>query len=63
MDPPGDDETPESCRYRTTAAKALCATCPALSACRSWLESLPAQERPTGVVAGLVIKRPGGTPR
>ncbi len=36
-------------------AVALCDTCPALARCRSWIESLPAHKRPTGVVAGRLI--------
>lgn len=63
MDPPGDDETSESWRYRTAAAKALCATCPALAACRAWLESTPTQQRPVGVVAGRLITKAPRKPR
>jgi hypothetical protein len=32
----------------------ICATCPALTACRAWVLSLPSRERPPGVTAGLV---------
>lgn len=62
-DPPGDDETPENWHYREAVAKAVCSTCPALSACRSWLESLPAQQRPVGVVAGRLITKEPRKPR
>lgn len=36
------------------AAVRICVTCPALSACRTWLASLPQRQRPAGVVAGLI---------
>ena len=39
-----------------SAALDLCATCPALDACRDWIDALPAEERPLGVTAGQVIK-------
>jgi hypothetical protein len=29
--------------------------CPALDACRAWLDALPAAHRPRGVVAGQVV--------
>ena len=40
-------------------ALALCARCPVLAACRAWFASLPAAERPDGVIAGRV-HRPRG---
>ena len=40
-------------------ALALCARCPVLTACDAWFASLPAAERPVGVIAGRVHKRPG----
>lgn len=40
------------------AAVAECERCPALPACRSWLESLPASQRPSGIVAGQLTRRP-----
>lgn len=36
------------------AAVRICVGCPALSACRAWLASLPPKQRPSGVVAGLI---------
>jgi len=42
-------------------ALALCARCPVLAACRAWFASLPAAERPAGVVAGRV-HAPKGPP-
>ncbi|BCO35501.1 hypothetical protein BMW24_022985 [Mycobacterium heckeshornense] len=35
-----------------------CRSCPALAACRSWFDALPAGERPVGVVAGTVNPYP-----
>lgn len=35
----------------------LCKRCPALAACEHWFDSLPAPQRPYGVVAGKV-RRP-----
>ena len=48
-----------SLRHRT--ALAMCARCPVLAACRAWFASLPAAERPAGVVAGRV-HAPKGPP-
>jgi hypothetical protein len=39
-----------------TAALCLCATCPALDACRAWLDGLGPARRPRGVIAGQVVK-------
>ena len=36
------------------AALAVCAVCPALDACRTWFDSLPPRDRPTGVIAGRI---------
>jgi WhiB family transcriptional regulator, redox-sensing transcriptional regulator len=38
-------------------AISVCQACPALRECSTWLESLPAHQRPHGVVAGQV-RRP-----
>lgn len=40
--------------YAITTAQRLCRSCPALAACRSWVQSLPPPQRPPGVVAGQV---------
>jgi hypothetical protein len=40
-------------------ALALCARCPVLDACRAWFASLPAAQRPVGVIAGRVHKPRG----
>lgn len=42
-------------REARAAALALCQACPALPACRRWLDRLPPDQRPTGVVAGQLI--------
>lgn len=48
-DPPlFDDER------RASAAVAVCNGCPALEACRAWVNNLPPSKRPHGVVAGKV---------
>jgi hypothetical protein len=33
-------------------AIAVCQTCPALAACRRWVDRLPPRHRPNGVIAG-----------
>jgi hypothetical protein len=43
-------------------ARALCARCPVLGACRAWFASLPAAERPYGVIAGRVHRPRGPRP-
>ena len=35
-----------------------CSICPVLAQCRTWYDSLPASERPAGVVAGVLNTRP-----
>ena len=42
-------------------ALSICCSCPALAACRAWLDSTVPTRRPVGVVAGLVITA-GGRP-
>jgi hypothetical protein len=36
------------------AAAQICSECPARTDCHNWVEQLPADQRPTGVVAGWV---------
>jgi WhiB family redox-sensing transcriptional regulator len=50
-------ETPEDYHYRRDAAVRTCRRCPARAACEDWLDSLPAADRPLGIVAGRVIRR------
>src|SRR5215470_7073820 len=50
----------EDARQRTAvkAAIELCECCPALDACRDWLDSLPPASRPVGVVVAGVLLHP-----
>lgn len=59
-----DATDPETRDYSIATALRICRSCPALQRCRDWLDSLPASQRPPGVVAGQVIprSRPKGTP-
>jgi hypothetical protein len=41
-------------RAARTQALAICQSCGALDACRQWLNSLPEDQRPIGVVAGTL---------
>ncbi len=50
----GDTRTADT-RQARTAALNLCHGCPAIHACRAWLDTLPADHRPIGVVAGRVV--------
>lgn len=50
----GDTRKPDT-REARTAALNLCHTCPALDPCRTWLDSLPAHQRPTGVIASRIV--------
>src|SRR6185312_2391511 len=43
-------------------AQAVCAACPALAACRSWVDSLPKPLRPSGVIAGRYVPAPRPRP-
>jgi len=45
---------PNRDRDQATALR-TCASCPALTACRAWLDSLPAWQKPPGVIAGQVV--------
>ncbi|OBA65779.1 hypothetical protein A5633_03395 [Mycolicibacterium elephantis] len=56
MDPPDAGEDPDHQNGRLARAKRLCRTCPALNPCRSWLNTLPRNKKPTGVVAGQLIR-------
>lgn len=39
------------------AAKTICGTCPAKSACHTWIDGLRPSERPGGVAAGQVTSQ------
>ncbi len=51
-----EEAAPGESRDATTArhsqAVELCARCPALDACTTWLQSLPPRDRPAGITAG-----------
>jgi WhiB family redox-sensing transcriptional regulator len=51
FDAPGRDGDP-------TLPLAVCRHCPAVTACKAWLDQLEPSARPTGVVAGQVIESP-----
>ncbi len=53
----GPGRVSKDCIEARQEALALCDECPALIACRTYVERLPAHLRPPGVVAGLVIDR------
>jgi len=55
FDGPGPDEAAETVAARQSQALGLCRLCPSLDDCRLWLESLPAQARPPGTVAGCRV--------
>jgi WhiB family redox-sensing transcriptional regulator len=44
-------------------ALAICARCTVLGACRAWFASLPAAQRPVGVIAGRVHRPRGPRPK
>jgi WhiB family redox-sensing transcriptional regulator len=46
-----DREDPDR-REVVASAQRLCETCPALTDCGDWYDSLPPSQRPSGVVAG-----------
>ena len=54
FDPPAEREPAADVAFRHRQALALCRVCRALDACGEWFSSLPAHERPQGVVGGRV---------
>ncbi len=52
FDPADPAEDRAEAEYRHHRALALCRTCPALTACSTWISTLPATKRPAGVIAG-----------
>lgn len=52
------DEPTEVVEARHAQARGLCQRCPSLDACITWVESLPARRRPTGIVAGTLYRTP-----
>ena len=63
FDPGAEGEPFDTVRYRHQAAQRVCGTCPVLSECRSWIDSLPQEERPLGVIAGRVPHPAAGARR
>jgi WhiB family redox-sensing transcriptional regulator len=55
MDPQEKGEPDEVVAARHAQAIGLCGRCPALTDCRTWVDSLPPKLRPRGVIAGRVI--------
>ena len=54
FDPAESGEYWQDVEHRHQVALRLCNCCPALTACRDWPDSLPPNQRPGGVVAGLL---------
>lgn len=54
FDPADTDDDKDDTKSRLRFAIKTCHWCPALSECRSWLNSLPRRQRPRGVVAGRI---------
>ncbi len=55
FDPATADEPEPVTEARHHQAVRICQSCPALDACGSWVDSLPASKRPPGVIAGRKI--------
>jgi len=58
FDPQEGNEPDDIAAARHRQAIAVCTRCPALAACTAWVESLPADRRPSGVVAGKLLTAP-----
>lgn len=56
FDPACEGEHRTAVAERHAEAIEFCGRCPLLSTCREWLDSLPASQRPIGVVAGRVVQ-------
>lgn len=54
FDEAGPNETVETTTARHHQALGLCPACPALTACTTWLDSLPPGNRPPGVIAATL---------
>lgn len=68
FDAPEPGADPDDAAYRQQVALRLCRTCPALTRCAEWVDSLPKSKRPTGVIAGQLhtprtVGRPASTTR
>lgn len=58
FDPPASREPAEVVAQRHTQAIGLCQQCPALDACKTWLNGLSTAKKPHGIVAGQIIAPP-----
>jgi len=58
FDPQHHGEPDDVAAQRHAQALTLCESCPALTACESWINSLPPRRRPLGIVAGRLRKQP-----
>jgi Transcription factor WhiB len=56
FDPAGADEDELDVEERHNVALGLCSHCPSADRCREWVDALPISKKPTGVVAGKVIR-------
>ncbi|BBZ60140.1 hypothetical protein [Mycolicibacterium monacense] len=63
FDPPAPDADPEDADHAQQIALRLCRDCPALAGCAVWFDTLPARQRPQGVVAGRINQPRRGRPR
>jgi WhiB family redox-sensing transcriptional regulator len=57
FDPPEHGVDHTDTRERLSFAIRVCCCCPALSACRRWVDSIDPKDRPPGVVAGQTENR------
>jgi WhiB family transcriptional regulator, redox-sensing transcriptional regulator len=48
---------PHDIDYARQAALNVCASCPALQSCRDWIQTLPPELRPLGVIAGRITHK------
>lgn len=56
FDPARKGERAEVVAQRHAQAVQLCAGCPSLDRCRTWVDGLKPSRRPTGVVAGRIVE-------
>lgn len=64
FDEQGPRESPDVAQQRHQQAVHLCQGCIALASCAQWVDALPTQRRPPGVVAGRMppVTRAVGRP-
>ena len=54
FDPAEPTEPASTAQARHRQAVGLCQRCPSLIRCRDWIDTLPARDRPPGVVAATL---------